>query len=92
MPAERPFRRGEIVYRRYSPQQVGKVIEDLGFGRPERKVRYFQNVRVRWCRKGNPVTEEKAASLRSLEDLIIETETKLLAHQARMEKASLLPL
>lgn len=95
---------GDVVYRPFSPQSVGKVIailppapipdhikHNIWYGPSARLLdpnsREYQKVRVKWLKKGNPTTDERASGLYTVADLIYVTERKLAGHKNRLARA-----
>lgn len=88
---------GDVVYQPYTPQRVGKIVEDLGPRDHTLPFRHTNDpitfhdvpmVRVRWLKKGRPETDEPRRDLRRVSDLIEEHRAKIRGHECRLEAAS----
>lgn len=82
------FNVGDIVYRNFSPQQFGKILEVTKVEKSYETTE--QNLRIRWGRKGNPVEIMSSFRVKLLADLIMETETKLERHRENLRRARLI--
>jgi len=85
---------GDIVYKSFSPQQVGRVVTVLpaafpAHANPENEFDqiFYGRVEVKWLKKGNPVTPERMDDLNLLEDLIEDHQLKLERHRAILARA-----